>query len=314
MIANENFMKGTVILIMMTVVGFGIACGHHPKPTYSDYQTSQPQSVTHIYTLYIVDADDNPLECVRIDYEFYDRETGYQAKSFVTKSDGKLVQGIQAGPDPRFTYEKSIETKLNYKISKEGYHSISGSMTLRSESFESESKKISLIRPIDYFSPSFLYSDQGIELKTRILAFIDLIRLHSSIGNSYLETKSIALVEFKNNKYLQLKFNTVTTFNSLKMNKYDIGKRLFDEIVRKVLNPLNQYISDPRIFFGYDLNITGYTKSFAAEYASPQSIKYRFLIPDETVKKYKTKDISGQQVLDDSIILMDDDRIELKLQ
>ncbi|MEQ1838436.1 MAG: hypothetical protein ABL858_08930, partial [Candidatus Nitrotoga sp.] len=60
--------------------------------------------------------------------------------------------------------------------------------------------------------------------------------------------------------------------------------------------------------------IYGHMKSFADKAAVSEKIEYRFLIPQEIVKKYKDKDISGQQLLDASVILMNDERIELKLQ
>jgi hypothetical protein len=102
-------------------------------------------------------------------------------------------------------------------------------------------------------------------------------------------------------------------YNSLKLNKYDIGKTLFDEAIRKILTPLNSHISD-QLFYGYDIIITGHTKSFADKYAVSKSIEYRFLMPQTIVSRYKDKEVSGQKLLDESIILMDDERIELKLQ
>lgn len=83
------------------------------------------------------------------------------------------------------------------------------------------------------------------------------------------------------------------------------------------MNPLNDHISNPKMFYGYDLKVIGYTKNFAdkySEYSAGTPIEYRFMIPEDIVRKYKNKDISGQVVLDSSIILMDDERIELKLQ
>jgi hypothetical protein len=38
------------------------------------------------------------------------------------------------------------------------------------------------------------------------------------------------------------------------------------------------------------------------------------MMPESVVRKYKNKDITGQDLLNQSIILMDADRIELKLQ
>ena len=147
-----------------------------------------------------------------------------------------------------------------------------------------------------------------------MIRFTDLIILESRLTKSTLKFSSIDLVTFKEKKYLQFEFNNLNVFNSLKLDKYDIGKEIFDEVIRKILNPLNDYIGDSELFYGYDLSVTGHTKSFAKETAVSEDIEYRFMIPESIVSKYKDKDISGQQVLDSSIILMDDERVEFRLQ
>jgi hypothetical protein len=119
---------------------------------------------------------------------------------------------------------------------------------------------------------------------------------------------------FKSKKYFQMKINTTNTFNTLKLDKYAVAKRLFDDSIRKILNPLNENISNSKTFFGYDLIVFGHMKSFAEKDAISEKVEYRFLIPQEIVRRYKDKDISGQQLLDASVILMNDERIELKLQ
>ena len=106
----------------------------------------------------------------------------------------------------------------------------------------------------------------------------------------------------------------MNVFNSLKLDKYDIGKEVFDEVIRKILSPLNDYIGDSELFYGYDFAVTGYTKSFAEKFAVAEDIERRFMVPESIVSKYKDKDISGQQVLDSSILLMDDERGEFRLQ
>ena len=97
-----------------------------------------------------------------------------------------------------------------------------------------ENEKITLIRPIDYFNKEFASTLSDVKLKTRILSFIDLIILQGLVTESVLETQSVNLVPFKGNNYLQFKFTNINIYNSLKLDKYDIGKRLFDEVVRKV--------------------------------------------------------------------------------
>jgi hypothetical protein len=161
---------------------------------------------------------------------------------------------------------------------------------------------------------NFISNLSDIKVKDRILKFIDLILIEGLLAESVLEPRSIDLINFKNNTFLQIKFTNGLVYNSLQLNKYDIGKRIFDEVIRKILNPLNEHISAPQLFYGYNIVVTGYTKTLTDKYAVPESIDYQFIIPQEIVKQYKNQDISGQTVLDSSIILMDNERIELKLQ
>jgi hypothetical protein len=176
-----------------------------------------------------------------------------------------------------------------------------------------ESKKVRLIRPIDYFKPSFLSSTVGKELKDKILPFLETGFLKSPI-DSYMGTRSIDLVTFKGKKYLKFKFVGDKVYNSLRLNKYDIAKIFFDEVIRKILTPLNSHMSGSTQFYGYDLTVIGHTKSFINEHVMPTSIEYRFIMPQVGVRMYKDKNISGQDLLNQSIIVMDDERIELKLQ
>ena len=73
-------------------------------------------------------------------------------------------------------------------------------------------------------------------------------------------------------------------------------------------------MGESNAFYGYELIVNTSTKNFIEENAVPQEIEYRFYIPKDVVKSYKNLDITGQQVLDSSIILRDGERIELKLQ
>jgi len=283
---------------------------------YSTVPQHKP-NVTHQYKLSIVDVDGNPLAGVKVDYELKDNKRLVESGSYVTKSDGIVSASLIVTPDPQLTYSTFYSSEFDYKASKDGYYPKSGTLSkfaTDSKYKPPESETITLIRPIDYFNKEFTSTLSDVELKTRISSFIDLIILQGLITESVLETHSVNLVQFKGNSYLQFKFTNINVYNSLKLNKYDIGKRLFDDVIRKVLSPLNEYIGNSKLFYGYDITVIGYTKSFADEYATAMPIEYRFMIPEKIVRQYKNKDISGQQVLDASVILMDDERIELKLQ
>ena len=273
------------------------------------------------FLIKIIDFNGNPIEGVVVNYkvinEVINEEQIIADSIQITKNDGIVLVSVQSKAGSFGMYR----SELFYGIKKDGYYSQKGSFvsfySKGDEKYtykEQVSKTIILIKPIDHIKDSFLLSSQGEELKVKILGFIDALRLQSILSDSYPETQSINLIDFKENKYLTFKFVNTNSYNSLKLNKYDIGKTLFDEVIRKILNPLNENLGKSKEFYGYDLTVVGHTKSFADKYAIDQEIIYRYMIPREIVEKYKNKDISGQQVIDASIILMDDERIDLKLQ
>lgn len=260
------------------------------------------------YKLIIHDIDGLPVENAKVEYKLKSNSKIVKEKTVFTDANGIIKD---------FTYDNSNKGyldifsnySLDYDISKDGYYPKTGTM-----SSSNLTEEINLIKPIDYLDKEFVLSSKGEKLKANTIKFIDLILLQSLLSESYLELQSINLVPFKEKDYLTFKFINTNSYNSLKLNKYDIGKLLFDDVIRKILNPLNDYLGESKEFYGYDLVVVGHTKSFADKYASDEKINYRFLIPNDIVKKYKNKDISGQQVLDASVILMDDERIDLKLQ
>jgi hypothetical protein len=282
------------------------------------YQRSTPQTFSsiHQYNLLVKDINGNPIAGVDGSYTIEREHKEYNSGKFSTNADGKFSKSVSYISPYQYIGSKFSST-LKYKIAKDGYYTTSGSQYVLYDEDKTVNGSVTLLKPTDYINPAFLSSPTGNELKVNILAFIDLIRLQSLLANADLKPQTISLINFKDEDYLQFTFVSSNAYNSLRMNKYDIGKRLFDDVVRKVLNPLNEHISNPKAFYGYDLKVIGYTKNFAdkySEYSAGTPIEYRFMIPEGIVKKYKNKDISGQQVLDASVILMDDERIELKLQ
>ena len=312
----------TIHYSILAVLLFMVGCA----PVQYSTVPQQKTTVLHQYELSVVDVDGNPLEGVTIEYTLVDHIEDYylnydgrivKSRLCTTSSDGLIRDSLNITTE--YYYIERIKSEFKFKASKDGFYSKSGSMSSRyGQKYSSDQPvakdKITLIRPIDYFYKEFASTISDGKLKIKILNFIDIIILQGLFTESILETHSVNLVSFKGKNYLQFKFTNVNVYNSLRLNNYDIGKILFDEVIRKVLNPLNEYIADSDLFYGYDLTVVGHTKSFAEEYAISQPIEYRFMIPVNVVSKYKNKDISGQQVLDASVILMDDERIELKLQ
>lgn len=309
-----------IIAILLFMVGCSTVQPSKQQPSKEQPSKQQPK-VLHQYELSVVDVDGHPLEGVKIEYTLKDYDRIVKSSSYTTASDGLLRESLNVTANPMFSYSTIYKSEIEYKASKSDYYSISGKMSSTygpentfDKSKPVEKNKLTLIRPTDYFNKEFASTISDSNLKTRVLSFIDLIILQDLVGESVLKPQSVNLVSFKDKNYLQFRFTNINVFNSLKFNNYDIGKRFFDDVIRKALSPINEYIGNSNLFYGYDLVVVGYVKRFVGKNATVKPIEYRFMIPESVVREYKNKDVSGQQVLNASIILMDDERIELKLQ
>ncbi|QWV93742.1 hypothetical protein KP004_00695 [Geomonas oryzisoli] len=333
------------VIVCLIAVGLFAIIGsaetnRYNRPSYTPSKWNE----VHNYRLSVVDIDNNPVKDAIIEYKIFNNKSlhtsgkySFNNISSANKSSDKLTQNnqnfeyeLRVNADTTYSSWIDFNSKLEYKILADGYYGANGTVKsdygsyYRGSEYSSERSKSSsgpivqktvmIYKPYDYFSKEFLNTEKDTKLKSKVIAFVDVIKAQGYLSDAYLEFHSINTSEFKNNKYLKFKFDNSVTYNSLKLNKYDIAKNIFDDVIRKMLNPLNDYISDPKRFYGYDLTVIGHTKSFADEYASSKAIEYRFYIPEGAVKSYKNKDISGQQLIDKSIILMDDERIDLKLQ
>lgn len=283
-------------------------------------QANAYPNVIHGYELLVKNINEQPIEGASVLFSTHVKnQSGSTKIECVTDAKGVCKAEFEVIQNPIDRNIASYDSSVDYYASKEGFYSSSGKLE---SSYGSEysytdnpvTGSVALYKPVDYLSETFVNSATARKLPEQALKFISSIRLQSVIVDTDIMLRSIGTSMFKEKKYFQMKINTTTTYNSLKLDKYGIAKRLFDDSIRKILNPLNDNISNPKAFYGYDLIIYGYTKSFADESASAEKIEYRFLIPQNTVKRYKDKDISGQQLLDASVILMNDERIDLKLQ
>lgn len=300
-------MKFNIFIISFLL--FFTGCVQHTQKSYLAPEITPIG--THRYEITVLDAYGNPLEGVKVDYDFKTVGRSLTNQSHVTLSDGKMHKSFIANSTSNSLYSST----LSFKISKDGY-SNTGRIGIESYDRSPPIKKetVSLIfDPILYLDKNFAETADS-KLKNDILNFVNSIGFAGFFADSVLQKYSINLVSFINNDYLHFLFENKNVYNSIQLSKYDIGKQLFDNVVRKILNPLNDNISESDYFYGYDVSIIGYTKSFLDKDAVPEQIKYKFFIPREIVRHYKNWEISNQQLVDSSIILMDNDRIELRFQ
>lgn len=142
---------------------------------------------------------------------------------------------------------------------------------------------------------------------------VDLVVRGAKLQGAKLEDGGICLSTFKKANYLSFKLNSRTMFDENKLTSYMIGATVFDDVVKKMLLVMEVSASDLKID-GYDVSVASNKRSFSQPISPHLAVNFRFYFPKQLVAKYQDKDISGQQLLDGSVILLNDDRVDLKLQ
>lgn len=142
---------------------------------------------------------------------------------------------------------------------------------------------------------------------------VELIDVLARLEGATLEEGGICTSTFKKNSYLSFKLKNQTAFNENKLTNYMIGTMVFDDVARKMLLAMAASAAELKVD-GYDISVSSTKGNFSDGTVPPKPVDFRFYFPKQLVAKYQDKDISGQQLLDGSVILLNDDRVELKLQ
>ena len=303
-----------MVLAGAVLAGCGTPPRYTPPVSTGVYNLT---TVKHQYTIQAVDSAGEPLPGVEVAVKLTSKGASDKASTCVTDVAGRCEPvSLDVAKDPTYTYVTSYVSTADVKGTKAGYYDTKAKGFLHDSSKKDNEQtvKLRMLKPLDYLDDSLANSPADKELRARVLRFLEVIKLQSLLTDSEVMLKGVGTSDFKGKKYLRLRVNSDTVYNSLKLDKYAIGKQLYDEVVRKLLNPLNDHIAAPKAYFGYDIVVYGYTKNLTEKYATPTKIEYRFLLPESAVRRYKDKDISGQALLDAGVILMDDERVEFKLQ
>lgn len=317
-------MKFLYTVLTATAAALVAGCAVPPSRTYATVAAAPiaPASVTHRFAVEVKDSAGRPVAGSTVKFSpGKESTTKGEAKDCIADAQGRCEYSVEAGRSPDYgRYVDSYSSMVEYRVEKSGFFLKTGKIFNGFGDKTSgtispvKSSTVTIYTADDYMADGFGSKPADRELREKAIRFLMLIRLQSLLNEAEVPLKAFNTSDFKGKRYFQLKLNSTTQYNSLKLNKYDIGKQLFDESLRKVLSPLNDHISNPKAFYGYDMIINGYSKSFTDKNAVAEKIEYRFLMPQDAVKRYKDKDISGQQLLDASVILMNDERIDMKLQ
>ena len=299
----------------------GCAAPQIYTPYSQPQQTFNPGIASHNYTVTAVDTLGKPAKGANVEWK---TKANKSEQTYTATTDDNGISTITLTVEPVKSTSISwadYQSEATYSVKKEGYFTTSGRLSENSYYSSSgarepspKSAKALMVRPIDYLSSNFAQEKQFAQLRGKVLDFLALIRLESILNEADLKIGGVKLQDFKGKRYLTLELSSDNVFNSLKLDRYAIGKKVFDETVRKTLNPLNDKISDQKLFYGYNVIVNTRIKSFSEEYATGNALRYEFMMPQASVRSYKDKNISGQKLIDDSIVLLNDERIDLKFQ
>jgi hypothetical protein len=118
-----------------------------------------------------------------------------------------------------------------------------------------------------------------------------------------------AFIRFRNGAYLQLSLTTaLDPASAAAASRYKVAALAFDEHIAHLVRPVLAYFPAQADFDGVDFSTT---IKFSGG-ATPESLE--FIFPMKALRCYASYDCTGQQLIDASIVLLNDDRIALQLQ
>lgn len=169
-----------------------------------------------------------------------------------------------------------------------------------------------LDQPLDYLCDTLkVPASKG--LAKQMTDWVDSLRLRALIQDTVVSHGDFCTSSLKNKKYASVKLAHTSVFNSLKLNPYQIGIRMFDDVVRKMLDVVAPAVASFPLD-GYEIGVKTAIGDASEKYSDKKTLYYQFYLPKKMVQSYKNKDITGQQLISASVILLNDERIDLKLQ
>ncbi len=119
---------------------------------------------------------------------------------------------------------------------------------------------------------------------------------------------------FKDKNCVEIKVNYLVTYNTLKVSMYEAASMTFDEIVKKLAKKISTDFKKQDEISGFIFNVTYTNKDFSEKYDTPRYVTNEFVLPKEGYRQYAAFDITNQDLVNQSIVLVDGERISLNLQ
>lgn len=119
---------------------------------------------------------------------------------------------------------------------------------------------------------------------------------------------------FKGQNYIEVKINYLVTYNTLKVSMYEAASMTFDEVVKKLAKRIVMDFKKQDSITGFIFNISYSDMDFLAKEETLRLVRNEFILPIEACQKYANLEITNQDLINQSIVLVDGERIALNLQ
>ena len=129
--------------------------------------------------------------------------------------------------------------------------------------------------------------------------------------------KSLLIAEYKNNNYIGIDIDYPIVFNSEKSSRYENVRDIIDAVIRGVAK-----IMDTNFYHwcvsGFKIEVHAERRSFINSRMkrydpSAEVLNLNIYLLKDMVHKYKEDNITGQHLIDSSIVLLNGERIDVKM-
>ena len=120
-----------------------------------------------------------------------------------------------------------------------------------------------------------------------------------------------SFIAFRGGQYLQIPITT-TLAPSDSGSQYKLAALAFDRHVAHLIRPVLAYFKDSADFTGIDFSTTVRLPGASAEGEGGTAVE--FIFPVSALRRYEQYDLTGQQLIDAGIVLINGERAGLDLQ
>ena len=120
-----------------------------------------------------------------------------------------------------------------------------------------------------------------------------------------------AIVAFRKEAYLEFSVNT-TLPASASGSRYKVAALAFHEHIAHVIRPVMSYFKGDLDFDGVAFSTTIHLADKSASTEGSEAVEYFF--PTAALRRYETYDCTGQQLVDEGLVLINGERVSLDLQ